>query len=282
MNLYYDKTDLSYARKLRDERLRWLIELGATDIATAPLDAEGFLFSYAHGDEHYRRLVGNRPGIADRPEHREELSQLDGVLRRLQERQVRVPMPRTWTIGIDDPLPDDLTFPLFVRTPKSSWKRGGTQARAANARQLIDEMAMLRRVFGWDAPILAREWIDVAVAGRFMFGDAPYEVRVWVVDQQPAAWSFHYLHVVASPAGFPPSAAELQSLADMAGGIGTAFASRLIAVDFIRDSRGAWWFLEAGPGAAAGTAHEAVFKYVAERLRGGVGLLVGDAVGGPL
>ncbi len=47
-----------------------------------------------------------------------------------------------------------------------------------------------------------RQWIDFAVAGQFMFGNAPQEIRTWIVDQQPVAWSFHYMHVIPSPAGF--------------------------------------------------------------------------------
>lgn len=115
-----------------------------------------------------------------------------------------------------------------------------------------------------------------------MYGDAPQEIRVWIVDRVPAAWSFHYLHVVREPQGFPPSADELHAIKEMAAQIGTAFDARLIAADFIRDRKGKWWFLEAGPGSAAGTAHEAVFKFVAERLRATARNLVADAVGGPL
>jgi hypothetical protein len=227
-------------------------------------------------------LVAHHPLVTDRPEDRQALVRLDDVLWRLNETGVVVPSPKTWIMGIDDPLPDDLEFPLFVRTPKSSWKRGGSQARVNNLKQLNDEAELLRRAFGWETPILARQWINVAVAGKFMFGDAPQEVRVWLVDGKPIAWSFHYLHVVTNPVGFPPSDADLQLLKEMAAGIGAAFQARLIAADFVRDRAGKWWFLEAGPGAAAGTAHEAVFKFVADRIRGGNASLADDAVGGQL
>ncbi len=60
------------------------------------------------------------------------------------------------------------------------------------------------------------------------------------------------------------------------------FQSRLIATDFVRDRGGDWHFLEAGPGAVAGTAHEGVFKYVAQRLMGKRFEFEGDAVGGSL
>lgn len=282
MKLLYDKNDLSHSKKMRDDRFKWLADLGAAELSSIAADEEGFLFGYEHGDEHYRKLVGNRPNVRDQPEERQELLRLDEVLRRLAESGIEVPTPKTWVIGVDDEPPDDLKFPVFVRTPKSSWKRGGTQGRANNLRQLIDEMDLLRRAFGWETPILARRWIDVAVAGRWMFGDAPQEVRVWIVDHMPSAWSFHYLHAVRSPKGFPPSDEDLQILADLAAKVGPVFKSRLIAADFIRDRQGRWHFMEAGPGAVAGTAHEAVFKFVAEKIRGTAAQVQGNAVGGPL
>jgi hypothetical protein len=280
--LLFDPSDLPDTKKLRDQRFEWLIELGAREISEVPLSQPGFLFGYERGDTHHRRLVADRPEVRDRPEERQELVHLDDVLARLDTAQVDVPRPRTWRIGVDDQLPDDLTFPVFVRTPRSSWKRGGTQGRAGSRKQLVEEMEQLRRVFGWDTPILAREWIEVAKAGSFMFGDAPQEVRVWIVDRQPAAWAFHYLHAVGEPAGFPPSADGLALLKDYGKKIASAFASRLIAADFVRDQRGCWHFLEAGPGAVAGTAHQRVFQFVAERIRGVDASLEGDAVGGPL
>jgi len=280
VKLFYDEFDLPIAAKLRDPRLAWLLELGAEEISRAAVDDEGFLFAYQHGDDaRYRELVADRPRIFDRPETRAELFRLDAVLERLADRGVDMPTPRTWKLEVDDPPPADLTFPLFVRTPKSSWKRGGTQARARNLKELDDEIDLLRRAFGWDMPILAREWIDVAVAGKYMFGDAPQEVRVWLVDGRPVAWSFHYLHVVATPRGFPLKPNDTDQLADMAAKIGAAFDARLVVADFIRDRAGKWWFLEAGPGSAAGTAHQEVFQYVARRLRGENPPLVGDAVG---
>ncbi len=282
MKLLYDKADLLHAKKLRDERFAWLQALGASDLSVTPPDEEGFFFGYQHGDEHYRHLLGNRPFVLDRPEHWKELAHLEDVLRRLQEKQIEVPAPKTWVIGVDDDPPADLTFPLFVRTPKSSWKRGGTQARVRNRKELADEMGLLRRAFGWDSPILARQWIDVAVAGKFMFGDAPQEVRVWIVNHKPIAWSFHYLHAVPEPRGFPPTDNDLSLLAEMATRIGSAFGACLIVADFVRDRRGGWHFLEAGAGSAAGTAHEAVFKFVAQTILGTRSRFVGDSVGGPL
>jgi hypothetical protein len=282
MNLLYNRDDLRHARKLRDGRFRWLEELGATELHEAGRDEPGFLFGYQLGVEALRRQVADRSNVRDRPEEREELVRLDDVLRGLEEHGVDVPTPRTWVLQVDEGPPPDLEFPLFVRTPTSSWKRGGQQAKVTSLRELTGEIDLLRRVFGWDVPILARRWLDLAVAGEWMFGKAPQEVRVWVVDGTPAAWSFHYLHAVPDPRGFPPSRTDLRLLTELAARVASPFRSRLVAADFVRDRRGDWHFLEAGPGAVAGTAHETVFKTVARRLVGEQAEWAGDAVGGPL
>jgi hypothetical protein len=280
MKLFFDKHDLVNAKKLRDERFTWLRDLGAMELSEASQEEAGFLFGYDQGSDHYQRLVGDRPNVRDRPAERDELNDLRRVLERLIECKVEIPTPRTWVIGIDDSLPDDLEFPVFVRTPKSSWKRGGAQSRADNQKELIDEMSLLRRGFTWETPILARQWIDVAPAGKWMFGDAPQEIRVWIVDRRPQAWSFHYLHVVPDPEGFPPDARDLSFLKDYATRVGAPFRSRLIAADFVKDRRGKWHFLEACPGAVAGTAHEEVFKLVAQAVRGDAVRRYEDTVGG--
>jgi hypothetical protein len=282
MKLLYDKHDLANSKKLRDGRFIWLRDLGAMELSDASPEDTGFLFGYDQGSDHYWRLVGDRPNVHDRPAERVELTDLRRVLDRLAVCKIDVPMPRTWVIGIDDPLPDDLEFPLFVRTPKSSWKRGGVQSRADNPNELNEEMSLLRRAFAWDAPILARQWIDVAVAGQWMFGDAPQEIRVWIVGQVPVAWSFHYLHAVPNPDGFPPDPRDLSLLKDLAARVGSAFRSRLVVADFVKDRSGKWHFLEAGPGAVAGTPHKEVFKLVAEAVRGRPVQRYDDAVGGSM
>lgn len=282
MKLFYDRRDLPNAAKLNDRRLHWLQELGATELAEALPDDRGFLFGYEMGVEHLEQQVGRHPGIHDRPDERGELICLDDILHQLDQRGANVPTPKTWLWLIDQDPPADLQFPLFVRTPKSSWKRGGGQSKVNNLRELQDEAELLRRVFGWDTPLVLRQWLDLAVAGKWMFGDAPQEVRVWIVDAVPVAWSFHYLHAVSHPAGFPPASEALSLIQQMAAEIGRAFRSRLIAADFVRDTAGDWHFLEAGPGAAAGNAHERVFKFVAQRLVGQPGELADDRVGGRL
>lgn len=226
--------------------------------------------------------MGDRPGIRDRPEDRQGLVNLDEVLQALNASGITLPTPKTWVLEIDIDLPGDLEFPLFVRTRKSSWKRGGDAAKVRNIRELTDECELLRRAFGWDTTIIARKWLNIASAGRWMFGDAPQEIRTWVVDGEPVAWSFHYLHAVPNPTGFPPLPAELSLLAQMAALAAKPFRSRLIVADFVRDTGGQWHFIEAGSGAAAGTGHEQVFKWVALRLVGQDFGLTGNAVGGQL
>jgi hypothetical protein len=282
MRLLYDEADLKHARRLGDHRLRWLQELGAKEISEAAPGEPGFLFSYDLGLEHLEKQVGSRPNVHDRTDEREEPLSLDRILERLDQSGIDVPTPKTWILRIDEEPPTDLEFPLFVRTPKSSWKRGGDQAKVRNLKELNDEVELLRRQFGWDAPILARQWLDIAVAGKWMFGDAPQEVRVWVVDHCPTAWSFHYLHAIPKPKGFPPSKGDIELLRDLAAQVASLFRSRLIVADFVRDKNRLWHFLEAGPGAVAGTAHEAVFKHVAAKLIERPSELEGDHVGGPL
>ncbi len=281
MNLFYDGADLASAAKLRDPRFRWLQELGALELAAVDEEAAGFLFGYEQGTEKLLRQVGAHPAIHDQPDERQALVNLDEVLKALQDHNIEVPTPRTWLIEMDNEWLGDLKFPLFVRTRKSSWKRGGGQAKVDTLKELADEAELLRRTFGWDAPIIVREWLDIAVAGRWMFGDAPQEVRTWIVDGTPVAWSFHYLHAISDPAGFPPSHDDLKELRSLAARVAKPFRSRLIAADFVRDVRGDWYFLEAGPGAACGTAHEKVFKFVASKLVGRDRNIHADAVGGP-
>src|SRR5262249_50784151 len=177
-------------------------------------------------------------------------------------------------------LPVDLTFPLFVRTAQSSWKLGGRMSRVRSAAELEAEAAELRRALGWNAVIVARAWHDFAEAGESVYGPIPQEPRVWILDRAPFAWSFHYLHLVKSPKGFPPKQRDLRLLAQMASEIGGAFRSRLIVADFAKQKNGQWLFIEAGPGSCAGTAHEAVFKAVACRLRGDEVLFQSHSAGG--
>ncbi len=136
MKLFYDSDDFPDAKKLKDERLKWLQEIGATDLQEADPQATGFLFGYWHGAGHLQRLGERYPNIRDRPEEKEELIRLDRILERLAEQGIEVPTPRTWVLRVDEEPPADLEFPLFVRTPVSSWKRGGDQAKVRNLKQL--------------------------------------------------------------------------------------------------------------------------------------------------
>jgi hypothetical protein len=281
MHLFYDPRDDRYHEKRDSRILYWLDDLGAKPLDEAGPEDKGFLFAGARPLADYRRLVTDRPLIRDRPEERAPLLRLDSVLKTQERAGVHVPTPRTWFLALDATLPDDLTFPLFVRTAESSWKLGGKISRVNNPKELEDEAEAQRRALGWDALILAREWVDLAEAGEGRYGPMPQEVRVWVVDGVPFAWSFHYLNVLKQPKGFPPSPHDLFELRQLASQVGSAFRSRLIAADFARLRKGGWCFIEAGPGSCAGTEHEAVFKGVASRLLGSDDVPRADPVGGP-
>lgn len=279
MQLFYDPRDRVAARH-GDRRLQWLYEMGARPIGEASPKDEGFLFAGVRPMDDYRELVRDRPLLRDRPEDREPLLELDKVLAALEAAKVKVPTPRTWRIPLNAPIPKDLKYPLFVRTAKSSWKLGGQISKVRNQAELIAEMEALRRAIQWDAPILAREWIDLAPAGSGVYGKYPQEVRVWIVDGKPFAWSFHYLQALSTPAGFPPKERELTLLKDHASAVARAFRARGVVADFAKLRSGGWIFIEAGPVSAAGTAHEHVFRAVAMRLTGGKSQRIGDQVGG--
>jgi hypothetical protein len=280
MQLFYDERDDKYNVSRGSRILYWLDDLGAKPLTEARPSDEGFLFTGARPIDDYRQLVGGHLFVRDRPDEREPLLRLDSVLDRLLAESVNVPTLKTWRLAVDTPLPSDLTFPSFIRTATSSWKMGGCISRVRSRSELEAEAAELRRAFGWDTLILARAWCEFAEAGQSMYGPVPQEVRVWLVDRVPFAWSFHHLTVVKDPLGFPPSSADLRLLAQMAFDVGRAFRSRLIAADFARQENGEWIFIEAAPGSCAGTAHEAVFKEVASRLCGQTLPLRSDAVGG--
>jgi hypothetical protein len=280
MQLFYDPRDDASHEARGSHILYWLDDLDARPLSEAKPDDTGFVFAGARPIDDYRRLVARHPALRDRPDEREPLLRLDHVLDALDRAAVDVPTPRTWRVPLDAKLPDDFTFPLFVRTAFTSLKLGGRVSKAQTPSQLESEMEELRRALGWDALILAREWCELLPAGQSVYGPVPQEVRTWVVDGTPHAWSFHYLNVVAKPEGFPPSPADLRTLATLARRVGGAFRSRLVVADFARDARGHWVFIEAGPGSCAGTAHEQVFKSVASRLRGKHDRFAGNETGG--
>jgi len=159
---------------------------------------------------------------------------------------------------------------------------GGEISKVANDAELIDEADALRRIYGWDATVLAREWLDLAPAARKRGILVPQEVRIWIVDQRPAGWSFHQCRFVRRPAGFPPSGEDLSCLCGRAEAIADVFSARLIVADFARLSGGGWSFMELGPGGVAGTGHEAVFKTIARQLMGESGEAFSDRIGGTL
>jgi hypothetical protein len=282
MKLFFDRRDDTLLVQRGIPLLYWLDDLGAQPVEEATVEDDGFLFAGARPISDYRRLVTGRPGLRDRPEERAPLLRLDTVLESLAGAGVELPTPWTWWLEAGAPLPEGLSFPLFVRTAASSWKLGGRISRVTNPAELEEEAVALRRAFGPDATVCAREWLDLAVAGEAMYGPVPQEVRVWIVDGLPTAWSFHHQRLVPKPRGFPPKPEDLHDLARLAGRVDSAFRSRCVVADFAKLVRGGWSFLEAGPGSCAGTAHEAVFKAVAARLQGTERPLPADDVGGPM
>ena len=280
MNLLYVPSDQKYLDKRGMRTLFWLDDLGAIPLPEHPATEEGFLFSYARHIDDYRQLIAPLPLVRDRPEEREPLLALDKTLDRLADARVEVPMPKTWRIGVDDRLPKDLTFPLFLRTVETSWKVGGEVSRVRTEKQFQEEAEQLRRAFGWNVPIMARQWLNLATAGESVYGRVPQEIRTWSVDGTAVAWSFHHLHAVPHPKGFPPARGDVEHLGGLASKVASAFSSRLVVADFARIVSGEWVFLEAGPGSAAGTGHEGVFKAVASALCGRHFSIQDDAVGG--
>jgi hypothetical protein len=276
--LYFDNRDDPIHEKRGSQILYWLDDLGAEPIQSVAEGAEGFLFAGARSIEDYAQLIARHPQLRDRPEERVTLLRLDKVLHCIESAGLPLPRPRTWILQVDQALPRDLQYPLFVRTAETSWKRGGFISRVTNERELVAEMEQLRRAFGWDQVILARTWIDLCPAGEGRHGPVPQEVRVWIVDGMPVAWSFHHLHLVAEPVGFPPS--DLKQLWHWCESLGSQFHSRLVVADFAKTVRGEWVFIEAGAGSCAGTGHEAVFKAVASRLAGQKTRIFESAVGG--
>jgi hypothetical protein len=173
--LFYDERDDRFHEARGSQILYWLDDLGAKPFTEAKASDAGFLFAGYRSDADYRQLVGQHPQIRDRPEEREPLERLDQILDRLDQAGTSVPMPRTWRLPLDTPLPSDLNLPLFVRTSVSSWKRGGRYSRVASLTELEAEAATLRRALGWDVLILVREWLDLAPAGEGRYGPVPME-----------------------------------------------------------------------------------------------------------
>ena len=81
-------------------------------------------------------------------------------------------------------------------------------------------------------------------------------------------------------ASLPTSAADKPATARPMAVRHRATGNPGVAADFARTKSGAWYFLEAGAGSCSGTAHEAVFKAIAQELMHRPMNLTGDAVGG--
>ena len=282
MYLFYDDRDDSVHQRRGSRILYWLDDLGGIPINESLSDDEGYLFSVAGAISDYEDLVEDRPLILERAEDRLPLMSLASILDRMSNANVQVPMSRTWRLEWNDSLPEDLIYPLFVRASDSSLKLGGSVSRVRNASELQLEMEELRRLLGWNALVIVREWKECVQAGTSTYGPLPKEVRVWVIDGKPFAWSFQHIQAIPKPAGFPPSDKELTLLATFAEQVATAFSARCVVVDFALELERGWTFIDAGSGSSASTDHESVFKAVASKLVGKKFTSHSNAVGGVL
>src|SRR4051794_15936089 len=139
LQLLYDPRDDAYHERIGSQILYWLDDLDAIPLAEVDPALPAFLFAGARPMDDYRHLVANLPQVRDRPQEREPLLRLDLVLHFLEEAGVHVRRPRTWILPLDVVLPNDLAFPLFVRTAESSWKKGGHISKVKNSHELEDE-----------------------------------------------------------------------------------------------------------------------------------------------
>lgn len=267
MQIVFDPGDLGTATKLNDPRFGWLHELGAMPLDELHREADAFLFGYDRGLDDLAHLQNHFSRLRDTPSERQQLLSLSYALGIVSSLAAPIPTPRTWVLELDASFPHDLTYPLFLRTDRTSWKRGGKQARVDDPIELEDELGEIRRVFGWDCPVITREWLALETVGDWSFGPVPREVRVWCVHEKPRVWSFHYLHVCPDATGFPISATDRELLGRYAAKLAPHFTSPLAAFDFAQTIEGTWHFIEAAPGACAGISHERAFKTICAALR---------------
>src|SRR4051812_25920219 len=136
MQLFYDQRDDASHEARGSKILYWLDDLGAKPLSEARPEENGFLFAGARPIDDYRRLVARFPMLRDRPDEREPLLRLDCVLDALDHGKVDVARPPTWRLPLDAPLPEDLRFPVFVRTAFSSLKLGGRVSKVRTPSQL--------------------------------------------------------------------------------------------------------------------------------------------------
>ena len=236
MQLLYDPRDDAYHERLGSQILYWLDDLGALPLDEADRGAEGFLFAGARPIEDYHNLIAAGRLSATGSEEREPLLRLDAVLHSPGASWRQRPVTPHLAAAAGLPLPDDLSFPLFVRTAESSWKKGGLISRVRTPNALEDEAAVLRRALGWNAIILAREWLDLATAGEGRYGPVAARGPHLGRGRRPRRM------VVPLPAcrAAARQASRLRpmtwiTLRRLAGKVGSAFRSRLVVADFARD-----------------------------------------------
>lgn len=282
MQLIYVEEDQKFLEACGSKQLFWLDDLGAIPYRETNPETKGYLFSSARLIEDYEKLVSPRPGIMDRPATRIILGDIWKTLEVINSAKTTIETPKTWKIGLEESLPEEVSFPLFVRTIERSWKMGGGNSKVENRQQFENEASDLRYAYGWDSEIVAREWLDLAIAGKGMYGSVPQEVRVWCIRGVAEFWSFHFMHEIDDPTGFPISDADKDLLRSQANELAKLFDSRFMVCDFAKLTSGDWAFIEAATASNAGTSHESVFKAAASSLIDQPFDLVEDKFGGRL
>ena len=214
--LAYDDRDDKLFEQRGMRNLYWLDDLGAVPLSKLDPNVDSFLYAGARPIEDYRKLTAAYPKIHDTAAARLPLLNLDSVLLRMEQHNVDVSPPKTWIWEFDRPIPGDIQYPVFVRAAKSSWKLGGKISKVMNESEFKSEAFELRRAFGFDQSVLAREWLDIVPAGESAYGPVPMEIRTWIVDSVPYAWSFHHLQIVQDSDKFPLSKNDQAYLLELA------------------------------------------------------------------
>jgi hypothetical protein len=252
MDLFYDERDDS-GRAC--ERLRWLEDIGARPSAECDGEAQGFLFSRSDCADDYCRLIAGRPHLEDQPGDRIPLMRILSFQETLSRAAVQLPIARAWPMTDEQEL-TALVYPVYLRPDRPF------ENDCLRLRELLnseDEMrAALKRLDPdpGSRKMIAQSWIPLE---KNEIG-AVERSRIWLLDQEPYAWSQESGQVAAAPEW-----AILRRASERAA---VCFGSRLLVMDFARLEGAGWILYEAGPGSAALSRHEEVFKSVGNALVG--------------
>lgn len=170
---------------------------------------------------------------------------------------------------------DDIGYPVFIRSDLASAKLLGPNAYRADKPEDV-QRAVLGTAAAWlglatksPAPeaILVREWLDLDTAFTAFNGHKiAREWRVFATPNRHLCTHFYWPHEAVQP-GSPDRtdwadalwAVRAEPPPDAALNTSAVTVARLCreapawAVDFARDTKGAWWVIDAEP--AAGASH---------------------------